>query len=253
MPSAIVRTPRALLPLVRTPRRNEALHDRSSTYCPRRTITAAGPLLHIENADNVLRSKLKEHMPYCMDHPDEISKLAKVQAQVSEVKGVMMENIEKVAIIFKHQQTVSKSHEAQVTRLDEKINELKAQMKELEVDLTKAKMGEPLGKAADGKLKKNVVPELLEKRIILVDDKIDKIELTPPTLIFVSEIMEDSTTGCVDFMIYEEEILEDWKLQVMKPPRHCSSRESTDEEASCYSATKISCSSWCATKDIWYW
>ncbi|XP_039058255.1 putative vesicle-associated membrane protein 726 isoform X1 [Hibiscus syriacus] len=42
------------------------------------------------------RSKLKEHMKYCMEHPEEISKLAKVKAQVSEVKGVMMENIEKV-------------------------------------------------------------------------------------------------------------------------------------------------------------
>ncbi|KAK7331230.1 hypothetical protein VNO77_25449 [Canavalia gladiata] len=40
--------------------------------------------------------KLKEHMQYCADHPEEISKLAKVKAQVSEVKGVMMENIEKV-------------------------------------------------------------------------------------------------------------------------------------------------------------
>ncbi|CAN1282104.1 Putative vesicle-associated membrane protein 726 [Linum perenne] len=39
--------------------------------------------------------KLKEHMQYCVDHPEEISKLAKVKAQVSEVKGVMMENIEK--------------------------------------------------------------------------------------------------------------------------------------------------------------
>ena len=35
-------------------------------------------------------------MQYCADHPEEISKLAKVKAQVSEVKGVMMENIEKV-------------------------------------------------------------------------------------------------------------------------------------------------------------
>ncbi|GMN52947.1 hypothetical protein TIFTF001_022086 [Ficus carica] len=42
------------------------------------------------------QSKLKEHMQYCVDHPEEISKLAKVKAQVSEVKGVMMENIEKV-------------------------------------------------------------------------------------------------------------------------------------------------------------
>ncbi|KAK1355933.1 vesicle-associated membrane protein 722 [Heracleum sosnowskyi] len=38
----------------------------------------------------------KEQMQYCVDHPEEISKLAKVKAQVSEVKGVMMENIEKV-------------------------------------------------------------------------------------------------------------------------------------------------------------
>ena len=35
-------------------------------------------------------------MLYCSEHPEEISKFAKVKAQVSEVKGVMMENIEKV-------------------------------------------------------------------------------------------------------------------------------------------------------------
>eukprot|EP00252_Welwitschia_mirabilis_P001603 TRINITY_DN11501_c0_g1_i2.p1 TRINITY_DN11501_c0_g1~~TRINITY_DN11501_c0_g1_i2.p1 ORF type:complete len:222 (+),score=45.14 TRINITY_DN11501_c0_g1_i2:217-882(+) len=40
--------------------------------------------------------KLKEHMQYCVDHPEEITKLAKVKAQVSEVQGVMMDNIEKV-------------------------------------------------------------------------------------------------------------------------------------------------------------
>uniref|UniRef100_A0A0C9S681 TSA: Wollemia nobilis Ref_Wollemi_Transcript_15413_1372 transcribed RNA sequence n=1 Tax=Wollemia nobilis TaxID=56998 RepID=A0A0C9S681_9CONI len=40
--------------------------------------------------------KLKEHMDYCAEHPEEISKVAKVKAQVSEVKGVMMDNIEKV-------------------------------------------------------------------------------------------------------------------------------------------------------------
>ncbi|KAI9095390.1 hypothetical protein K1719_026424 [Acacia pycnantha] len=44
--------------------------------------------------------KLKEHMKYCVEHPEEISKLAKVKAQVSEVKGVMMENIEKVEIYW---------------------------------------------------------------------------------------------------------------------------------------------------------
>lgn len=47
-------------------------------------------------AKKLCRPKLKEHMQYCVDHPEEISKLANVKAQVSEVKGVMMENIEKV-------------------------------------------------------------------------------------------------------------------------------------------------------------
>jgi vesicle-associated membrane protein 72 len=43
----------------------------------------------------IYRPKLKAQMQYCIDHPEEINKLAKVKAQVSEVKGVMMENIEK--------------------------------------------------------------------------------------------------------------------------------------------------------------
>ncbi|KAM3271249.1 hypothetical protein ACQJBY_041802 [Aegilops geniculata] len=40
--------------------------------------------------------RLKEQMQYCMDHPEEVSRLSKVQAQVSEVKGIMIENIDKV-------------------------------------------------------------------------------------------------------------------------------------------------------------
>jgi hypothetical protein len=46
------------------------------------------------------RPKLKEHMRYCDQHPEEIDKLAKVKAQVTEVKGVMMQNIEKVDLSF---------------------------------------------------------------------------------------------------------------------------------------------------------
>lgn len=42
------------------------------------------------------RPKLKDHMKYCADHPEENSKIAKVKAQVSEVSGAMTENIEKV-------------------------------------------------------------------------------------------------------------------------------------------------------------
>lgn len=45
-------------------------------------------------------------MQYCVDHPEEVSKLAKVKAQVSEVKGVMMDNIEKVRL-YCHQARVA--------------------------------------------------------------------------------------------------------------------------------------------------
>lgn len=52
-------------------------------------------------------------MQYCVDHPEEVSKLAKVKAQVSEVKGVMMENIEKVCIIgpILHWEDIFTDHE----------------------------------------------------------------------------------------------------------------------------------------------
>ncbi|KAI3865689.1 hypothetical protein MKX03_016872 [Papaver bracteatum] len=39
---------------------------------------------------------MKEHMRYIIEHADEIGKLSKVQAQVSEVKSIMIENIDKV-------------------------------------------------------------------------------------------------------------------------------------------------------------
>ncbi|KAJ4819194.1 Vesicle-associated membrane protein [Rhynchospora pubera] len=38
---------------------------------------------------------LKEHMQYIIEHADEIEKLIKVKAQVSEVKSIMLDNIEK--------------------------------------------------------------------------------------------------------------------------------------------------------------
>ncbi|XP_023514942.1 vesicle-associated membrane protein 722-like [Cucurbita pepo subsp. pepo] len=40
--------------------------------------------------------KMKAHMQYCVDHPEESSKLMQVKAQVSEVKAVMMGNIDKI-------------------------------------------------------------------------------------------------------------------------------------------------------------
>lgn len=39
---------------------------------------------------------MKGHMKYIIDHAQEIEKLIKVKAQVSEVKSIMLENIDKV-------------------------------------------------------------------------------------------------------------------------------------------------------------
>ncbi|KAI3938789.1 hypothetical protein MKW98_011941 [Papaver atlanticum] len=54
------------------------------------------PLSIAYNLDREFGPRLKEHMHYCMNHPEEISKLSKPKAQVSDVKHIMMENMEKV-------------------------------------------------------------------------------------------------------------------------------------------------------------
>ncbi|KAH9536177.1 hypothetical protein CY35_17G093900 [Sphagnum magellanicum] len=46
--------------------------------------------------DREFGPRLKEHMDYCAEHPEEMDKIAKIKSQVAEVKGVMMENIEQV-------------------------------------------------------------------------------------------------------------------------------------------------------------
>lgn len=35
-------------------------------------------------------------MEYCVSHPEEMNKISKIKSQVAEVKGIMMDNIEKV-------------------------------------------------------------------------------------------------------------------------------------------------------------
>lgn len=42
------------------------------------------------------RPRLRDQMQYCTDHPEEVSKLSKVKAQVEQVKSIMVENIDKV-------------------------------------------------------------------------------------------------------------------------------------------------------------
>ncbi|XP_062195370.1 DNA topoisomerase 1 beta-like [Phragmites australis] len=98
--------------------------------------------------------------------------------------GTLLEKIavyqlanKEVAIICNHQRAVSKSHDSQMTRMNEKIDELKAQRDELKVDLSKAKKGKPLGNDKDGKPKRNLAPELIEKKIAVAEAKIEKMEM----------------------------------------------------------------------------
>ncbi|CAL5008422.1 unnamed protein product [Urochloa decumbens] len=102
--------------------------------------------------------------------------------------GTLLEKIavyqranKEVAIICNHQRSVSKSHDSQMTRLNEKIDDLKAQRDELKVDLSKAKKGKPLGNDKDGKPKRNLAPEAIEKKIATVESKIEKMEMDKKT------------------------------------------------------------------------
>ena len=45
--------------------------------------------------DRSFAPRLKYHMEYCMNNPGEISKIHRVKAKVDEVKGIMVQNIEK--------------------------------------------------------------------------------------------------------------------------------------------------------------
>ncbi|XP_020235944.1 DNA topoisomerase 1 alpha isoform X2 [Cajanus cajan] len=92
-------------------------------------------------------------------------------------KIVVYQNANKqVAIICNHQRSVSKSHTAQMSRLNEKIDELQAILKELKTDLDRARKGKPPLKGSDGKIKRNLNPEALEKKIAQTNAKIEKIQ-----------------------------------------------------------------------------
>eukprot|EP00882_Tetradesmus_deserticola_P031303 GHRQ01035392.1.p1 GENE.GHRQ01035392.1~~GHRQ01035392.1.p1 ORF type:complete len:211 (+),score=94.99 GHRQ01035392.1:452-1084(+) len=41
---------------------------------------------------------MQRQLTYCMEHPEEISKMASVQRKVDEVKGVMLQNVEQVLV-----------------------------------------------------------------------------------------------------------------------------------------------------------
>ncbi|KAJ7532871.1 hypothetical protein O6H91_13G023500 [Diphasiastrum complanatum] len=82
-----------------------------------------------------------------------------------------------VAILCNHQRSVSKSHSAQMERLESKMAELEALRVELKRDLDRAKKGKPPLKDADGKVKRNQTPEVLRKKLDQNNQKMDKMKL----------------------------------------------------------------------------
>ncbi|CAA7021126.1 unnamed protein product [Microthlaspi erraticum] len=96
--------------------------------------------------------------------------------EVPEKVVVYQQANKEVAIICNHQRTVSKSHGAQIEKLAVKIEELREQIKELDIDLERAKKGRTPLMGSDGKRKRNLTPEALEKKIMQTNVKIEKME-----------------------------------------------------------------------------
>ncbi|XP_041990284.1 DNA topoisomerase 1 alpha-like isoform X2 [Salvia splendens] len=110
--------------------------------------------------------------------PPNILKLSRETkgGEVAEKVVVYQHANKEVAIICNHQRTVSKSHSAQMTRLNEKIDELKGVLEELRTDLARVKKGKPPLMRSDGKSKRNLNPDSLEKKISQTTAKIEKME-----------------------------------------------------------------------------
>ncbi|OMO78682.1 DNA topoisomerase I [Corchorus olitorius] len=90
---------------------------------------------------------------------DEMLNKETKEGDVAEKIAVYQRANKEVAIICNHQRSVSKSHGAQISRLADKIKELKDVLKELKLDLDRAKKGKAPLKDADGKQKRNLTPE----------------------------------------------------------------------------------------------
>ncbi|ONK61585.1 uncharacterized protein A4U43_C08F31500 [Asparagus officinalis] len=71
---------------------------------------------------------IKEHMQYIVEHADEIEKVLKVKAQVSEIKSIMLENIEKAV-----------DREEKLTDLTDKTTDLHSQAQDFRKQGTKVR------------------------------------------------------------------------------------------------------------------
>ncbi|KAI3870539.1 hypothetical protein MKX03_022732 [Papaver bracteatum] len=85
-----------------------------------------------------------------------------------------------VAIICNHQRTESKSHTAQVERLQGSIQKLKIEIDVLEKDLERAKKGKPplakFDENGEKIVQRNLVPDALQRKINKIHERIEKME-----------------------------------------------------------------------------
>ncbi|XP_045805225.1 DNA topoisomerase 1 alpha-like [Trifolium pratense] len=96
---------------------------------------------------------------------------------VAEKTAVYQHANKQVAIICNHQRSVSKNHSTQISKLNEKIDELQAVLKELKIDLDRARKEKPpLKRSSDGKNKRNLNPEAIGKKIAQTSAKIEKMQ-----------------------------------------------------------------------------
>ncbi|KAK4781512.1 hypothetical protein SAY86_015614 [Trapa natans] len=144
-----------------------------------------GDPLFDELDTNKLNAHLKELMPGLTAKVfrtynasitlDEMLNRDTKDGDVAEKVGVYNRANKEVAIICNHQRSISKSHAAQMGKLTEKINELKDNLKELKVDLDRARKGKPPLKDSEGR-KRNMSTESIQKKITQIEAKIDKME-----------------------------------------------------------------------------
>ncbi|XP_072995297.1 vesicle-associated membrane protein 724 [Typha latifolia] len=71
---------------------------------------------------------IKEHMQYIIEHAEEIEKLLKVKAQVSEVKSIMLDNIEKAV-----------DRGEKLSNLEDKASDLRSQAQDFKKQGTKVR------------------------------------------------------------------------------------------------------------------
>ncbi|RAL53383.1 hypothetical protein DM860_007055 [Cuscuta australis] len=106
----------------------------------------------------------------------ELDMLTDSGADVADKIKVYQYANKQVAIICNHQRSVSKTHDVQISRLNNKIDELKGVLEELKTDLARAKKGKPPLQSDDGKTKRNLAPEALQKKIDQTNARIETME-----------------------------------------------------------------------------